>query len=61
MKVEIFMQVIGDDQSGTFNRKLAVRSNHYVRRFSGKDAEDAKRQASKFFTKLKEAMKSARL
>jgi hypothetical protein len=53
--------VIGDDQSGTFNRKLAVRSNHYVRRFSGKDAEDAKRQASKFFTKLKEAMKSAGL
>ena len=55
MKVELFMQVIDDEHAGKFDRKVAVKDNHYVKSFTG---PDAKRKASKFYDDLKEKVRA---
>ena len=55
MKVELFMQVIDDEHAGKFDRKVAVKDNHHVKKFAGPDAQ---RKATKFYDDLRELVRS---
>jgi hypothetical protein len=59
MKVEVFMQVIASADSpgpaGKFDRKKALKDNHYVKRFTG---PDAKSKATKFYNDLRDAVRA---
>ena len=61
MKIEMFLQVVGDEEAGTWDRETAIKSSHLVTRFRDPDPEIAKRKAISSFHKIKKLLRESQL